>query len=303
MVADDVAANCDLLSRLLREMGAEVTVVEDGDQALRELNIRRHDIAFLDIQMPGLTGFQVAQQVLAKPGAGRAKLVAISASVLKHEQNLYEEVGFDDFVSKPFRLEHICECLERVLGVTFEGEVMAGEAGQEHEPGGTDRPVRPTGAGVGEGSAVGANFDPGLAERRPLRILLADDYELNQKLVARILREFGDRCDFAAPPSESPINWGRLQEMLGEDPGTVRDFLGKSQSHLLGDEAQSRCFPSVAPDGASIAPSKGKVRQEQPGGRSARPSGWARTAPGRSFGPAIPVFDAACVSETGCSAT
>jgi signal transduction histidine kinase/streptogramin lyase/DNA-binding NarL/FixJ family response regulator len=122
LVLDDIAENRDVLSLFLKDLGAEVTVTETGQAALDELGRQFYDIAFLDIQMPGMTGIDVAQRVLAQPGAKRPKLVAISASVLTHEQKKYAQIGFDDFVPKPFRFEEVCETLAQLLGVEFEYE-------------------------------------------------------------------------------------------------------------------------------------------------------------------------------------
>ena len=47
-------------------------------------------------------------------------MVAISASVLQHQQQDYLQAGFDAFIEKPFRLEQIYACLGQVLGVEFE---------------------------------------------------------------------------------------------------------------------------------------------------------------------------------------
>jgi signal transduction histidine kinase/DNA-binding NarL/FixJ family response regulator len=128
LVLDDVAENRDVLSLFLRDLGAEVTTADCGETALEELKRLPYDIAFLDIQMPGMTGIDVAQQVLAQHGAARPKLVAISASVLTHEQENYAQIGFDDFVPKPFPFELICESMVQLLGVEFEYEGEAAEA-------------------------------------------------------------------------------------------------------------------------------------------------------------------------------
>ena len=45
--------------------------------------------------------------------------MAISASVLTHEQQQFRDAGFDDFIPKPFLVEKICECLTALLDVTF----------------------------------------------------------------------------------------------------------------------------------------------------------------------------------------
>lgn len=218
LVADDVAENRDILRRVLRALGVNATAVEDGEEAFRELSSQPYDIAFLDIRMPGMTGYQVVQRVLAEGGPNRAKLVAISASVLKHEQEAYAEAGFDGFVPKPYRFEQIRECLEKHLGVTCEDaanevgtsrcDVPARAAaggtafGQYESPGTTVAPLdaartaqRTIPTSVAD---AGAELDPGLAARSPLRTLLADDYPENRELGARILQGFGYSCEGAA---------------------------------------------------------------------------------------------------------
>ncbi len=122
LVVDDVAENRDILQQFLEELGLQVTTSERGLEALERLRAEPYDIAFLDIQMPGMTGIEVAERVQKELPNNRAKLVAISASVLQHEQRQYAEKGFDAFVPKPFRLEQICETLERLVGATFDFE-------------------------------------------------------------------------------------------------------------------------------------------------------------------------------------
>ncbi|MBI4661238.1 MAG: response regulator [Verrucomicrobia bacterium] len=125
LVVDDVAENRNILERFLTMLRIDVTVVERGEDACARLLGNGFDIAFLDIQMPGMTGIDVAKRVLAKHGSGHVKLVAISASVLQHEQSGYFQIGFDAFIAKPFRFEQVCECMENLLGAKFEYEPEA----------------------------------------------------------------------------------------------------------------------------------------------------------------------------------
>ena len=133
LVLDDIAENRDVLSLFLSNLGAEVTTAERGETALEELKRLRYDIAFLDIQMPGMTGIDVARRILSEHGAARPKLVAISASVLTHEQENYAQIGFDDFVPKPFPFELVCESMAQLLGVEFEYEGERAEAPPKDE--------------------------------------------------------------------------------------------------------------------------------------------------------------------------
>ncbi|MBI1928789.1 hypothetical protein HYR99_31655, partial [Candidatus Poribacteria bacterium] len=64
-------------------------------------------------------------RIVAEFGRHPCKLVAISASTLKHEQQRYLDAGYNDFISKPFRFERICECLAKLLGVEFDRDEPA----------------------------------------------------------------------------------------------------------------------------------------------------------------------------------
>jgi len=122
LVVDDVAQNLDVLSRLLSGIGCRVQVATSGHEALAQLRNGLPDIVFLDIRMPGMDGLETTGRILQEFGAGRMKLVAISASALAHERRNYLDQGFDAFLGKPFQFEKVCETLADLLGVRFEYE-------------------------------------------------------------------------------------------------------------------------------------------------------------------------------------
>lgn len=119
LIADDVAENREILASMLADVGCEVHTVENGQEALDQLDVSEPDIVFLDIRMPILDGLETLRRLRADGRWTALKVAAISASVLDHERRSYLEAGFDDFLDKPFRFESICACLERHLGVTF----------------------------------------------------------------------------------------------------------------------------------------------------------------------------------------
>jgi signal transduction histidine kinase/DNA-binding NarL/FixJ family response regulator len=119
MVVDDVAENREILRDLLTELGAQVETAASGLGALERLETFEPDILFLDIRMPVMDGLEVLQQVRRDPRWAEVKMVAISASVLAHEQREYVEAGFVDFIPKPFYFEEVCACLAKHLDVEF----------------------------------------------------------------------------------------------------------------------------------------------------------------------------------------
>ena len=120
LVADDVKENRDVLSRVLSDIGVSVVMVEDGQQAVEAVRTHSLDIVFMDIRMPVMGGLEAARHVLEQFGESRPKLVAISSSVLTHEQQRFLDAGFDRFIPKPFRSEQVYETLAALLGVGYD---------------------------------------------------------------------------------------------------------------------------------------------------------------------------------------
>ena len=132
LIVDDAKINRDVLSRILTDLGVEVMEAENGQQGVEMVREHQPDIVFMDIRMPVMDGLEAAGQIFEEFGKDRLKLAAISASTLTHEQQIYLDAGFDDFISKPFRFERVCECLATLLGVEFErGEPQATETEPE----------------------------------------------------------------------------------------------------------------------------------------------------------------------------
>ena len=120
LVADDVTENREILAAMLAELGAEVEVVADGQQALDRMRDNLPDIVFLDIRMPVLDGVETMRLVQQNEAWQQVRVVAVSASVLEHEKRTFLEAGFDEFLDKPFRFGQLCACLVGQLGVAFE---------------------------------------------------------------------------------------------------------------------------------------------------------------------------------------
>ena len=120
LVADDVPENRDILRVILSELGAEVAVCENGRQVLDYLQENAPSILFLDIRMPVLDGLETLKRIRQHAAWKDLKVIAVSASVLHHEQQRFMDAGFDAFLSKPFHFEQVCGVLSRHLGVAFE---------------------------------------------------------------------------------------------------------------------------------------------------------------------------------------
>lgn len=130
LVVDDILENREVLSLMLTLIGCNVNVAKNGEEALDLITVAQPDIVFLDMRLPGISGFDTARRIVKDWGA-RIKLVAMSASALEHERERYLKAGCDDFVAKPFRAERIYRCLQNLLDVKF---VLGEKPNDQSEP-------------------------------------------------------------------------------------------------------------------------------------------------------------------------
>ena len=120
LVVDDRLGNREVLCEMLSQIGCAVSSANDGGEALDAVRANLPDIAFIDIRMPGMNGIETAQRIIEEFGREKCKLVSFSASALAHERQACLDAGFHEVLSKPLRLERLCESLARLLKVEFE---------------------------------------------------------------------------------------------------------------------------------------------------------------------------------------
>ncbi len=111
LVVDDHHDAADSLGMLLRQRGAEVRVEYGGPAALRAIEEYRPAVALLDIGMPGMDGYELAQRIRALPSGSDMTLIALTGWGQEDDRRRTKEVGFDHHLIKPADIE----ALERLL--------------------------------------------------------------------------------------------------------------------------------------------------------------------------------------------
>lgn len=101
LVADDNVDAAESLAILLELGGHQATVAHDGHAALRLVVEGRPDLAFLDIGMPGLTGYEVARMIRQTSGMDQTVLVALTGWGADHDQDQARKAGFNHHLTKP----------------------------------------------------------------------------------------------------------------------------------------------------------------------------------------------------------
>ena len=127
LAAEDNKTNQLILSALLGAIGAELTIVDDGRQALDVFGRAGFDMVLMDIQMPRMGGVEATRAIRAleqERGLARTPILAVSANVMTHQVGECLEAGMEGVVAKPLQLEALLAEMERALGA-------AGEAAEE----------------------------------------------------------------------------------------------------------------------------------------------------------------------------
>ncbi len=125
LVVDDIAENRGVLSAMLSQIGCEIVLAGNAEQAAEVSRVSRPQIVFMDIRSPANNGVGAARNWIAEFLPAGLKIIATSASALDRDREECLMAGCDDFVAKPFRAERIYECLRHVAGVEFEYEAPA----------------------------------------------------------------------------------------------------------------------------------------------------------------------------------
>lgn len=197
LVADDVAANLELLSLRLGGLGHEVGMARDGEEALRLAQTQVFDVVLMDVQMPLLDGLAATRRLRQwerQNGRAAVPVVALTASVLEEDRRATAEAGMDGFAVKPVELPRL---LAEIARVTGRGETRA------------DRPAH-------QGETVGPQVDDdveGIDWRRG--IALWGDGKALQTRIHRFLVDTLDGWDAAVSDQDAAALRGVAHRLHG----------------------------------------------------------------------------------------
>ena len=108
LVVDDDELNRRMMRLILVRDGHDVQVVANGLEALDAVKEQKFDVVFMDLQMPFMGGLEASRRIREWENGGfRTYIVALTASYLPEEGQRLFEAGIDNYISKPFEVEHI----------------------------------------------------------------------------------------------------------------------------------------------------------------------------------------------------
>ncbi len=121
LVVEDNLSNRKLIARSSsKRWGITATLAESGEEAARLVQGVSYDIILMDVQMPGMDGFETTRKnprngETGEPGRRRSYIVALTALAMADDRMRCLEAGMDDYLSKPIKPE----ALKKVLQHSF----------------------------------------------------------------------------------------------------------------------------------------------------------------------------------------
>lgn len=132
LVVDDQPYNLELLETILTHWGVDTTACTSGEEALKKAAGKKFDIAMLDIQMPGMTGLELARRLREDENTKiGCPIVALTAGTSREEREQARAAGMDFFLSKPYKRSDLQEVIARACGRETQPAEMYGEKGNQ----------------------------------------------------------------------------------------------------------------------------------------------------------------------------
>ena len=133
LIVEDNYENRTFLSLLLKEVGFIVREAENGLEGVRMAREWHPAFIWMDIRMPEMDGIE-ATRILRSDHSGASTFIcALTASAFEEDRKRIVEVGFDDFISKPFLEEELFAVMSRLLGIRFISDTDTTEERQGQE--------------------------------------------------------------------------------------------------------------------------------------------------------------------------
>jgi PAS domain S-box-containing protein len=124
LIVEDHEANIMVASAFLESLGYDYDVARNGTDALKKIKSLQYDLALMDVQMPGLNGYETTQLFRNEEKNGekrRLPIIGVTAHAMLGEKERCLSAGMDDYMSKPFNLLDLRHKIEALMGKDGQG--------------------------------------------------------------------------------------------------------------------------------------------------------------------------------------
>jgi CheY-like chemotaxis protein len=182
LVIEDNPVNQEVIGQMLRHLGLKVRVAASALQGLRALCEAHFDLVLMDIQMPGMDGVEALNWFRRGTGGrfdfltpGSTPVIAVTANALGGDEDRFLALGFDDYLSKPFRQSQLLAMLTKRLSLSAAD---------------TDASTTPGGGSIGAPAQVAVPPEPPVLDADALARLKELDPTGENQLLARVVKAF-----------------------------------------------------------------------------------------------------------------
>jgi CheY-like chemotaxis protein len=112
LLAEDTPTNQMLVVHTLKKRGHQIEVASDGLAAVQLAESKPFDVILMDLQMPGMDGFEATAAIRALPGRDRTPIVALTAHTMVGDRERCLAAGMEDYLPKPLDLRRLIDVVE-----------------------------------------------------------------------------------------------------------------------------------------------------------------------------------------------
>jgi signal transduction histidine kinase/CheY-like chemotaxis protein/HPt (histidine-containing phosphotransfer) domain-containing protein len=116
LLVEDNKVNQFLAKKLLTRMGFEIDIAGDGDTAIEKLHQKEFDLILMDVQMPGMTGYEVTEKIrMCDNPVSSIPIIALTAYASTTEKEKAITSGMNDYITKPYSQQELLSVIKKYL--------------------------------------------------------------------------------------------------------------------------------------------------------------------------------------------
>jgi len=117
LIAEDNPINVRVAQLIAKPFAALLDIAENGQIAFDKFREEEYDVILMDLQMPVINGYQATKMIRGYEQSNNrtpVKIIAMTANAMKEDQELCQNIGMDEYLSKPFRTEDMISILKKL---------------------------------------------------------------------------------------------------------------------------------------------------------------------------------------------
>ena len=122
LIVDDEQDLCEILLYNLKAAGFQAEAAYSGEEAMGK-EPSQYDLLILDVMMPGMSGFELAERLKSQPGTNTLPIIFLTAKDTEDDTLQGFGLGADDYVTKPFSVREVVARVKAVLARSQKREI------------------------------------------------------------------------------------------------------------------------------------------------------------------------------------